>query len=515
MTIKNTFYTIYIVSIGIIIALTVVNYAVIQNSVSSEEKMKNRYLSYQLATELKQSSQDLTSYARTYVITQDPKYEEAYWRVLDIRNGKLPRPDGRTIPLKELMRDAGFTDEEFAKLKEAEDNSNDLVVTETIAMNAIKGLYDDGTGKYVVQKAPDPDMARRIMHDQKYHDDVAIIMAPIVTFFDMLDRRTQAAVDAEHSALSNLAIISLAISIFLALFMVASLYLLRRNIINPLLKVTDLADKLATGDLNCSLAIGASNEIGDLSSSMNTMTVKMHDVISNIYKSASNLASGSHQLSAVANSISDGVQQQSSSIDNITSAMANIGSSVKHNADNAKQTELIATKAASETKEGAEAVAQTVDAMKQIAEKIIIIEEIAMQTNLLALNAAIEAARAGGHGKGFAVVAAEVRKLAERSGSAAGEISELSASSVQIAEKAGQMLKVIAPGILRTSELIQEITAASLEQDTGLEQINKSIQLLENITKTTASSGSEMATAADNLGSEAEELSSSIQYFSI
>jgi methyl-accepting chemotaxis protein len=158
-------------------------------------------------------------------------------------------------------------------------------------------------------------------------------------------------------------------------------------------------------------------------------------------------------------------------------------------------------------------VAETVKAMKEIAAKINIIEEIARQTNLLALNAAIEAARAGEHGKGFAVVAAEVRKLAERSQKAAGEINELSTSSVAVAEVAGQMLTAIVPNIQKTAELVQEIAAASREQDAGAEQISKSIQQLDSVIQQNASASEEMASTAEELSGQAEQLSEMIGFF--
>ncbi|WP_298434110.1 methyl-accepting chemotaxis protein, partial [Geobacter sp.] len=174
-----------------------------------------------------------------------------------------------------------------------------------------------------------------------------------------------------------------------------------------------------------------------------------------------------------------------------------------------------AVKSAEDAKAGGKAVTETVHAMKEIAGKISIIEEIARQTNLLALNAAIEAARAGEHGKGFAVVAAEVRKLAERSQHAAGEISELSASSVQVAEAAGEMLARMVPDIQRTAELVQEISAACKEQDTGAEQINRAIQQLDQVIQQNASASEEMASTSEELASQAEQLQATIAFFRV
>jgi methyl-accepting chemotaxis protein len=195
--------------------------------------------------------------------------------------------------------------------------------------------------------------------------------------------------------------------------------------------------------------------------------------------------------------------------------MEEMASSIRQNTDNATQTEKIAIKSAVDAREGGKAVNETVAAMKEIATKISIIEEIARQTNLLALNAAIEAARAGEHGKGFAVVASEVRKLAERSQSAAGEISGLSIRSVAIAEQAGEMLTKMVPDIQRTSELVQEITASSKEQDVGAEQINKAIQQLDQIIQQNASASEEMASTSEELSSQAGQLSDAISFFKV
>ena len=188
---------------------------------------------------------------------------------------------------------------------------------------------------------------------------------------------------------------------------------------------------------------------------------------------------------------------------------------IRQNADNAKETEKIALKGAEDATSGGQAVQDTVTAMKSIADKIMIIEEIARQTNLLALNAAIEAARAGEQGKGFAVVAAEVRKLAERSQLAAAEISELSVSSVEVAENAGSLLAAMVPNIQRTAELVQEIAAASIEQDAGAEQISRAIQQLDSVIQTNASSSEEMASTAEELSSQAEQMQAAIGFFTV
>jgi len=278
------------------------------------------------------------------------------------------------------------------------------------------------------------------------------------------------------------------------------------------LKATaDGAVKIAEGDLSVSLQPASDKD--QLGKAMKTMVETLADVINNVRQSADNVASGSQAMSASSEEMSQGASEQAAAAEEASSSIEEMTANIRQNADNAMETEKIAVKAAGDARQGGQAVNNTVSAMKQIADKIMIIEEIARQTNLLALNAAIEAARAGEHGKGFAVVAAEVRKLAERSQVAAGEISELSVSSVEVAEKAGNLLQVIVPNIEKTAELVQEIAAASKEQDAGAEQINRAIQQLDQVIQQNASASEEMASTAEELSSQSEQLQNMIAYF--
>lgn len=236
------------------------------------------------------------------------------------------------------------------------------------------------------------------------------------------------------------------------------------------------------------------------------VTRSVTNSLTNVRTIADNVTAASQELSSTAQEVSQGSSEQAAAVEESTAAVEEMSATIRQNRDNAQQTEQIAVQATKDTEESGKAVVQAVGAMKQIADKISIIEEIARQTNLLALNAAIEAARAGEHGKGFAVVAAEVRKLAERSQRAAAEISELSSSSVAVADKAGNMLVKIMPDIQKTSTLVQEIAAASVEQHAGIDQISQGMQQLDSVVQQNSSASEEMAATAEELSAQADEL---------
>ena len=296
------------------------------------------------------------------------------------------------------------------------------------------------------------------------------------------------------------------IVVFIAFFIATS-------IANPLAKGTALAQSVAEGDLTAWIDVDQKDEVGMMAAALQMMMGKLTEIVSEIRGASENVASGSEQLSSTAQELSQGATEQAASVEETTSSMEEMGSNIQQSADNSNQTEKISIQASKDAEESGQAVDQAVVAMNEIANKISIIEEIARQTNLLALNAAIEAARAGEHGKGFAVVAAEVRKLAERSQSAAGEISQLSASSVDVAGRAGEMLKKLVPDIQKTSELVQEISASSNEQNAGAEQIGKAIQQLDQVIQQNASATEEMASTSEELSSQAQMLQDTISFF--
>jgi len=318
--------------------------------------------------------------------------------------------------------------------------------------------------------------------------------------------------DANHAATVRFLIALSVIGFGLALGIG---WYLTSGITRPLAEGVTVANKLAAGDLTLQFEVKQGDETGQLLQAMKSMVERLRGVVADVKTAADNVASGSEQLSAGAQQMSQGTTEQAASTEEASSSVEEMNATIKQNADNSMQTEKIALKSAADAQESGKAVSQTVAAMKQIAEKIGIIEEIARQTNLLALNAAIEAARAGEHGKGFAVVAAEVRKLAERSQVAAAEISELSGTSVEVAEQAGQMLSRLVPDIQKTSELVQEISASSKEQSSGADQINNAIQQLNQVVQQNAGAAEEMASTAEELSSQADRLQQVMAFFRI
>jgi methyl-accepting chemotaxis protein len=319
-------------------------------------------------------------------------------------------------------------------------------------------------------------------------------------------------------------------------------------------KAVGLANAVAIGDLDQTIAVDSNDEIRDVVDALNTMTAnlrataavadeiargnltvtakrlsdkdalgialetmldKLRAVVTDATSAADNVAAGSQELSASSEELSQGSTEQASAAEEASASMEQMAANIKQNADNASQTEKIAHQSSRDAQASGDAVNKAVEAMQTIAEKISIVQEIARQTDLLALNAAVEAARAGEHGKGFAVVASEVRKLAERSQSAAAEISTLSSDSVKIAQQAGEMLGKLVPDIKRTAELVEEISAACREQDVGADQINQAIQQLDKVTQQNSAASEQMAATSEELASQAEQLQQTIAYFRI
>jgi methyl-accepting chemotaxis protein len=290
-----------------------------------------------------------------------------------------------------------------------------------------------------------------------------------------------------------------------------------RGITRPVKAMADHLGEMAQGggDLTRRIEIVSHDEVGQMANSFNSFVKRLEEIISEVRTSSDGVASAAAQVASSAASLSQGTSEQAASIEETTTSLEQMSASITQNAENSKQMEKMAVKGARDSEESGGAVRESVSAMKQIAEKVSIIEEIAYQTNLLALNAAIEAARAGEHGRGFAVVATEVRKLAERSQTAAQEIGGLAVNSVGVAERSGELLKELVPSIKKTAELVQEVSASSREQSTGVTQINKAMAAVDTVTQRNASSAEELSSTAEELAAQSEALQQLMAFFRV
>ncbi len=309
-------------------------------------------------------------------------------------------------------------------------------------------------------------------------------------------------------------VVTTSVIVLIAIFLAV---VIARNILKQLggepAMVVEMATQISEGELRNDYAVGK-NSTG-LYAAMVKMSDKLTEVIKAVRESSDSIAVASSQMTASSQQMSEGATEQASNAEEVSSSMEEMVSNIQQNTENSRQTEKIAQKAANDIDESSKSVSLTVTSMRTIADKISIIGEIARQTNLLALNAAVEAARAGEHGKGFAVVAAEVRKLAERSQTAATEIDDVSSNSVEIAQKSGALLESIVPDIQKTSDLVQEISAASIEQTSGADQVNNAVQQLNHIVQQNAASAEEMAANAEELNAQADHLKEIIGFFKV
>lgn len=517
MKVKIMFQLNYGAIILSLIFLAILSFSLLSNQSDLYESQRIRHKSYLAADELRQSSDDLTRLCRTYVSTGDDKWEKKYWEVLEIRNGKKERPDGRTIALQQIMKDLGFTDKEFEQLKIAERNSNELVHTETVAFNAMKGLFEDASGNYTKQDTIDKELAQRIMFDSKYHQDKEKIMRPIDEFFNLLDQRTKRTVKKYRDRANFLIAGIIMLIIIIVVISLVSYFTIQKRIIRNLGGEPDqmkhIAQELASGNLTIS-ASNQKNTIGILAA-INDLSSKLNEIITIVIENSTNVLNASQGINSTSQQVSQGANEQASSVEEMSATIQQISSSIQQNSDNAEQTNEIATKAATAIQKNSTAVNETITSMKAIAEKVSIISDISSQTDILAINAAIEAARAGKEGKGFAVVAAEVRKLAERSGAAAKEIDVLTKTSVDKAEQTGKMFIEIIPLIKNTAELVQEISASNIEQNKGVQQVSAAVQQLSQISQQSATISEELASSATEMTSQSEQLQEVVSFFNI
>lgn len=497
-----------------------------------------RYNSYLLADEMRQSSDDLTRLARTYVVSGERKWKDQYQEVLDIRAGKLPRPaqyhkvywdfraadirpargEEPAMALTELMKQAGFTTEEFAKLAEAERNSNDLVRTETLAMNAVDG-----------GNPADRTSAQALMHDENYHKFKARIMEPVNEFFDAVDRRTQGSIEAAENKKTFWYTLLVAIALTTVFLLVTSLWLAYRQLSKSLTEAVRVSGAIAAGRLNIQVTPSGPREVASLLGAMADMRARLVSVVSNVRKNADSVAMACGHIAQGNADLSARTQEQASALQQTASSMEELSATVHRNSDNAAQADQLTRGASTIATRGGEVVGKVVETMQGISESshkiadiIGVIDSIAFQTNLLALNAAVEAARAGEQGRGFAVVAAEVRQLAQRSADAAKQIRTLILDSVgrveqgsAFVDQAGATMTELLAAIKRVTDITGEISAASSEQSSGVTQISHAVAQMDSVTQQNAALVEESAAAAEMLEQQGRELVAAVAVFQL
>lgn len=366
--------------------------------------------------------------------------------------------------------------------------------------------------------------AKKLLMDKKRDQAMAALMDEVmpalavyraswIKFIDLQSDAVQKTIKQSADEYAKGRKIALGVLVFTLLLAAGSALAVTKSITVPIEKAVEHAQAIAAGDLNRSIHVTDKAETGKLLQAMSEMTGKLSSIIRDVREGSTAVTSAATQVSASSQSLSQGTSEQAASVEETSASLEQMNASITQNAENSRKVEKVAEEGSRAAAESGAAVQETVDAMKQITAKISVIEDIAYQTNLLALNAAIEAARAGDQGRGFAVVAVEVRKLAERSQLAAKEISDLASRSVAVAERSGQLLGDLVPAIRKTAELVQEVTAASTEQSSGVTQINRAMSQVDSVTQRNASAAEELSSTAEELAAQSEQLQQLMTFF--
>lgn len=393
------------------------------------------------------------------------------------------------------------TNEEKDLIKEAKGHIDELIALYENEMLPL--LKTDGT----------IDDIRKV--DAKFDEKLIGLATPIKKLVESIEAENNAADKVFDSTTTSVFSVSIIVNLLAIAIAIVFTYVLVNLIAKPLKLGVDFAKEISEGNLMVTLDVEQKDEVGLLADALKEMVAKLKDIISNVIAGADNIASASQQMSSTSQELSQGANEQAASVEEVSSTMEQMTSNIEQNSQNATHTEKISLTTYQGMQEVVTRSSNAVEANRIIADKIKIINDIAFQTNILALNAAVEAARAGEHGRGFAVVAAEVRKLAERSKFAADEIVSLSIKSLDLSDGAGKKLVELLPDIEKTTKMVQEISAASNEQNNGTLQINGAVNQLNSVSQQNAAASEELSTSAEELSSQAEQLKDLVSFFRV